>query len=72
MLFLDLLMGLHTLLCKVYTFAYPPLEYKEESLWIIAIVEDAWVRGSVQRDGGVAIFGNTGLHSPLPSELGLH
>lgn len=61
-------MGLHTLLCKVYTFAHPPLEYEEESLWITAIAEDAWVRGSVRRDGGVS----TGLHSPLPSELGLH
>lgn len=65
-------MGLHTLLCKVYTFAHPPLEYKEESLWITAIAEDAWVHGSVRRNGGVATFGSTGLHSPLPSELELH
>lgn len=63
-------MGLYTLLCKVCTFAHPPLVYEEESLWIIA--EDAWVRGSVRRDEGEAAFGSTGLHSPLPSELGPH
>lgn len=72
MLFLDLLIRLHKLLCKVYTFARPPLDYEKESLCIISIAEDAWVHGSVRKVGGAATFRNTGLHSPLPSELGLH